>query len=127
MFQNVQVSLQTRNESFTLGLAQGDDHNSMVGSLSGILLAGQDYEFGYDFVLGNFSSASTAAATASGSISLSFTSVPEPSTGLLFGLGLLSVLRLDALQRRRSRVLASSVLPVHPAPSPAPVRPSQAS
>jgi hypothetical protein len=80
----------TPNESFVLGVAGGDFSNNVYGPLTGTLVAGHVYEWGFNAVICTFcravSNPSATGATASGFVSLSF--VPEPSTALLMGLGL---------------------------------------
>jgi hypothetical protein len=92
VFKSAQVSSATPNESFVLGGAGGDGAGNVVqvGSLTGMLLAGHEYQFWYDAYIQAWPSSGTAA-TSLGSISLDFTAIPEPSTGLLFGLGLIGM------------------------------------
>jgi hypothetical protein len=47
MFESLQESNSTLNESFTLGLVEGDSLNTDTGSLTGTLIAGHDYAFFY--------------------------------------------------------------------------------
>lgn len=95
LFVSQQESNATPNESFTLGGTGGDYYNNNTGSLTGTLIAGNDYRLYYAIDLYTSPSASTSGATATGSVSLSF--VPEPGTGLLVMTGVLGL----ALRRRR--------------------------
>jgi hypothetical protein len=100
LFDSTQQSRSTPDESFTLGLTEADyaPLNSFSGSLTGTLVAGHDYRFHYFAMLLANPSSSTTAATASGSVSLTF--IPEPSTALLLALGIVGL-----AARRRRRVL----------------------
>jgi hypothetical protein len=82
-----QESRSTTTESFLLGQPGGDYYNNMVGSLTGTLLAGHQYQFSFDTYIAAYPEAATAPANASGYVTLAF--VPEPSTGLLVSAGLL--------------------------------------
>jgi hypothetical protein len=86
LFVNAQSSDSTPNESFVLGLQQGDRDNHLVGSLSGMLIAGHTYAL---TTLATTQSLSNATTSATGTGHLSLTFVPEPSTGLLVIAGLL--------------------------------------
>ena len=48
VFESFQESFSTVNESFTLGLSEGDLTNIFTGSLSGTLIAGHEYHFFYN-------------------------------------------------------------------------------
>jgi hypothetical protein len=86
LFWSKQYSNQTPNESFTIGLQEGDADNELEGSATGTLLAGRIYSFLADAALEAYPDLTTSPATGSGSIRLTF--VPEPATALLLGLGL---------------------------------------
>ncbi|MBW2267847.1 MAG: PEP-CTERM sorting domain-containing protein [Deltaproteobacteria bacterium] len=96
VFQSFQLSEATPNESFTLGGSGGDSSNQLLGSLTGTLIAGHEYSLNYNAFIKAYPTASTSGATASGSVSLTF--IPEPSTALLLGLGLIG---FGASRRRR--------------------------
>jgi hypothetical protein len=99
LFEASQWSESTPNESFTLGLAEGDFYNLNTGSLVGTLIAGHDYRFFYSARVRTIPSASPLGATGSGSVFLGFTAVPEPDTAVLAALGLVVL----TVSRRRSR------------------------
>lgn len=88
LYQSKQTSDVTANESFTLGLAEGDQANFNFGSLSGTLLAGNDYRFNFDAYIQSFPSEGSSA-TATGNFALTF--IPEPGTGLLVTMGLVAM------------------------------------
>ena len=88
VFHSLQQSRTTPNESFTLGLEEGDDFNTLVGALSGTLFAGTRYSFNYTASLENARVQASTGASATGFFELSLIPVPEPSTGLLVALGL---------------------------------------
>ena len=96
VFDSLQSSESTPNESFTLGLSEGDDNNIDLGSLAGTLIAGREYQFYYTAYIQTVNPPNASSATGSGGISLSF--VPEPGAGLLLTTAILGV----ALRRRRS-------------------------
>jgi hypothetical protein len=52
LFQGLQRSASTPDESFTVGLSEGDTSNSAVGSVTGTLLAGHNYLVHYDAFIG---------------------------------------------------------------------------
>ena len=75
LFQNFQGSTFTPNESFTLGLEDGDLSPELLGSLTGNLIAGHQYQLYFLIDISNYTNQLTTPATASGTLSLSF--VPE--------------------------------------------------
>lgn len=94
LFENIQQSDATPNESFTLGLTGGDASNTLTGSATGTLIAGQEYQLFFDAFIQNQPTAG-GSASASGFFRLSF--IPEPSRAVLTLLGLCVV----ALRRRK--------------------------
>ena len=104
LFESEQVSVSTPNESFTLGMLEGDSSNSSLGSLTGTLHAGQAYGLMLEVQIRSPAS-STTPATASGSLSFSIGQQPEvPSLGPA-GIALLcSALALAGRSSVRRRV-----------------------
>jgi hypothetical protein len=86
LFDTRQVSFQTPNEIFVLGLQGGDAGNTLTGSLTGMLRAGHVYAFGATGQL-----LTSASGSANGYVTLLF--VPEPHTALLVAAGLLALAR----------------------------------
>jgi hypothetical protein len=100
VFQSDQQENVAEGEGFVLGVdgSQGGDNvNTLVGSPSGVLLPGSDYFLTFSLGSG-MSQTPVSGVAASGSLSLSFSSVPEPTTATLLGLGIAGL----ALHRRRS-------------------------
>jgi hypothetical protein len=111
LFKSSQSSEMTPNESFELGLIEGDDESSREGSLTGTLIADQEYVFSYsawiqldsvgvpvDILYENRSS-----ATASGNLSLVFSAVPEPGASALHLTALLGLIGLRRVHTWNSR------------------------
>jgi hypothetical protein len=88
LFDSMQESFHTYDESFQLGVEEGDNRNRFSGSPSGMLQGGQVYRLSYRAAIGSSSSADDVAS-ASGSIQLTF--IPEPSTAALLAFGLLGL------------------------------------
>lgn len=94
-----QRSFSTPNESFVLGESGGDVSNTSSGSLTGTLLTGRTYRFGYGAELGfSYDPSPSELAVASGFVTL--TLVPEPSTASLAGLGMLALAAIGRCRRR---------------------------
>ncbi len=98
LFISYQESSSTPDQSFTLGLGEGDTGNMNTGSLSGTLLKDHDYVFSYIAFIHADDPDTASVATATGSVSL--TLVPEPSPSLLSMIGLITLMGLRV--RRRS-------------------------
>ena len=81
-----QRSEATPNESFSVGETSGDHSNFLTGSVVGTLLAGHLYRFEYNAFIEVNPLPVSESATSAGFFRLS--TVPEPSTALLIGLGL---------------------------------------
>lgn len=96
LFESVQYSNHTPDESFTVGLLEGDTSNLLSGSPTGTLIPGRIYRFYADAALESYPDV-PRTTTASGTGNLTLLFVPEPSPALLVGLGLVGV---AALQRR---------------------------
>lgn len=92
-YESTQESRSTPNESFTVGGAGGDFRNRRSLQQRFTLFAGDEYSLQYAAYIQASPSAATGPATANGLVKLTF--IPEPSTALLLGGGLL------ALGRRR--------------------------
>jgi hypothetical protein len=76
LFESIQESESTPNETFTLGLEEGDTFNYFEGSLTGTLIGGHRYRFESEArIYGEPPAASTPAAL-TGYLKLSF--FPEP-------------------------------------------------
>jgi hypothetical protein len=95
-FANTQQSGSVPDESFTLGLEEGNVDNALEGSLTGTLIAGHEYELSvWSYIE---SSSGDSGATATGSVRLHF--VPEPSAVSQLAAGLAGLL---GLARRRKQ------------------------
>ena len=82
---------------FNAGEQGGDIANNLVGAQSGTLFPGIQYQFGvFAYTQGSGSATTTETGAATGFGRLTLTALPEPTTGLLLGLGL-----LGAVVRRR--------------------------
>lgn len=81
----------TPDESFTLGMVGGDVISREEGALAGTLTPGNLYQLGYHYLVENYPSGSSEAATGEGM--LSFTLIPEPGSIVVLGLGAVVFLR----------------------------------
>lgn len=97
LFENSQASDSTVDESFDLGLAEGDSANVLLGSLTGLLVAGHTYTLEYTAEIED-RDLCCSSTLANGHIRLQLTAIPEPSTALSVGLGLAA---LSGARRRR--------------------------
>lgn len=81
LFSSLQISRATAGESFTLGQSGGDDFNELIGSPTGTVVPGHQYQL--QAASSVFTGYSTALSTAHGTGHVTVTFVPEPSVGLL--------------------------------------------
>jgi len=96
LFINDQYSVTTSGESFMLGQTGGDSSNQLVGSLTGTLIAGHQYDLYFMDYINSTPYAATTAAQATGYLNLTF--VPEPTSTALLGV---SFAGLAAAGRKR--------------------------
>jgi hypothetical protein len=85
LFRGLQISEQTPDETLVLGQTQGDAGNVLIGSTTGMLLPGREYQILAAFLILNGPAPPGGPASASGYLRLSF--VPEPSPALLWLVG----------------------------------------
>jgi len=115
LFEGVQESRASRNESFTLGMTGGDHINLVQGSLTGTLQPGRTYLYRSDAFIRAFPGEASGTASANGTLRMTLAPVPSiPALGsgaiwacvltMLFG-------AWGSLQRKRS---FSGVLPLCP-------------
>ena len=86
VFLNRQESRTTTNESFTLGLLEGDNSNFLAGSISGTLTAGHTYRLDYNYLIHRVP-ASGGGATSLGNFNMNITPIPAPGAALLAMMG----------------------------------------
>lgn len=96
LYRSRQESFATPAESFVLGESGGDTDNILIGSPTGTLIAGRNYDLDIGIHIDATPTAATTIARATGYVTLIL--VPEPSSGLLLALG------FAALAVRRSRL-----------------------
>ena len=85
-------SQNSANASFILGvIGDGDFGDSIIGSLTGNLVAGHNYQFIMSAYIQANVNNTTAAASASGEVNLNIGAVPIPAAIWLFGSGLLGL------------------------------------
>jgi hypothetical protein len=112
LYRDLDQSVNTLNESFNVGIfGEGDYHNISLGSASGNLIAGNQYQFNFVHFIQAYPTAD-GGASATGCVTLSIggatgagscgISVPEPMPLTLLGAGL-AALGL----RRRLRLKAA--------------------
>ncbi len=104
LLENIQQSHGTTNESFTLGLQEGDYSNTFSGSLTGLLFAGHSYQWASTAYTTAFPDADSGAS-ALGNFTLTIGTeappeVPIPPALSLFGSGL-AVLGFVGWRRKR--------------------------
>ncbi len=75
-----QISISTPDESFTLGLQEGDQMNAVTGSLEGTLIAVHVYGLRYENHIHAYPTESPSSATASGFVKLTLVK-PVPALG----------------------------------------------
>ena len=91
VYRRHQRSHETPNESFSLGLQEGDFYNDSFGNTHTLLLPGLNYIVIYSASIQvRPDQVGSGPATATGFFSMV---LPEPTTGLLLGLGLLGAVR----------------------------------
>jgi hypothetical protein len=82
----------TQNESFTVGVAGGDDTNQISGDTTFLLEAGVLYDVNWlAWISDERVDAGDTGATATGFVRLDFVLIPEPSTALLLSVGLVGL------------------------------------
>ncbi len=106
LMNSFQLSRSTANEQFVVGGLGGDDQNAFSGSLTGNLITGHEYEFGFGALTAttfDLSSQTDSGSSAVGNINLTIgtSAVPEPSSLALLALSGLTLLGYGWRQRQR--------------------------
>jgi hypothetical protein len=81
IFYSLQESQATPGESFVLGQSGGDTMNELMGSSSGTLVSGHQYELTVNPFIETGTTSAPSTAHGTGYVTVTF--VPEPSVGLL--------------------------------------------
>jgi len=105
MYSSFQDSLNTVNESFVLGSAGGDHLNSNSGNFAGLLVAGHQYEWVYQFLTQSLTLEGDGGATAAGFMNLKIgdgiSPVLEPKSFAIWCSGALACLVIARRRKRR--------------------------
>lgn len=103
VFRSGQQSFDTNNENFILGGMGGDHTSILTGGLMGELVAGCIYELGIQAFIRSSHPSGDNAASASGYVNMTVTEnpVPEPTTMLIIGTGLVTLI---GIRRRQVRL-----------------------
>lgn len=110
LFLSEQFSRETANESYVLGGNGGDWGNSLAGSLTGNLIAGHNYKWHSLASIVAYTVTGDGGASAEGDITLKIgsggtTTVPEPSSLAMWGIGALGM--MFARRKRQKKKLAA--------------------
>ena len=97
LYRSRQESFNTPAETFILGGSGDDTNNILVGSPTGTLIAARKYDLDIGIFISAERPAATTIAHGTGYVTMSLVPVPEPSTGLLRGAGIVA---LAAVPRR---------------------------
>jgi hypothetical protein len=101
LFFNVQYSKSTQNEQFVLGNSGGDFSNTLVGGLTGNLIAGHNYQLNaYGQIQAYAGTDSGASAFGNFTLKIGTVAVPEPASLPTLGVALAATLVVH--RRKRS-------------------------
>ena len=101
LFDTLQSSDTTSDETFTWGNSDGDSNNDVSGTLEGDLVAGRNYTLRFN-AFHSSSQHGDSGATATGFVNLTITAVPAPSSfAALIGMGAMGL--IAAARRRRKQ------------------------